>query len=113
MAEARLYDTSAVIELVARRRVELVPGYISAITAVEYPPAIPYSLGILYPSKRDYRLAIAWQVKLRRMGSPLPAADLLIAAQAYNNQLELVTLDKHFTIIKERLAPELRLTMQV
>ena len=113
MAEARLYDTSAAIELVARRRAEIIPGYISAITAIEYPPAIPYSLGVIYPTKRDYKVAIVWQVKLRKLGSPLPAADLLIPAQAYNNQLELVTLDKHFAIIREKLAPELKLVMNV
>lgn len=110
MEEGRLYDTSAVIELVARRRATLVPGYISILTAVEYPPAVPRSLGVLYPSKQDYRLAVAWQAKLRRLGNPLPAVDLVIAAQAYNNSLELVALDNHFKLIKEKLAPQLRLT---
>ncbi len=110
MEEGRLYDTSAVIELVARRRAALVPGYISILTAVEYPPAVPRSLGVLYPSKQDYRLAVAWQAKLRRLGNPLPAVDLVIAAQAYNNSLELVALDNHFKLIKEKLAPQLRLT---
>ena len=110
MEESRLYDTSAVIELVARRRAALVPGYISILTAVEYPPTVPRSLGVLYPSKQDYRLAVAWQAKLRRLGNPLPAVDLVIAAQAYNNSLELVALDNHFKLIKEKLAPQLRLT---
>lgn len=109
MEEGKLYDTSAVIELIARRRAPLVPGYISALTAVEYPPAVPRVLGILYPSKGDYRLAIAWQTRLRRLGQPMPAVDLVIAAQAYNNGMQLVTLDKHFQLLKERVAPDLKL----
>jgi len=113
MEESRIYDTSAVIELVARRRASIIPGYISVITAVEYPPAIPRALGILYPEKPDYRLAIAWQVKLRRLGSPLPASDLVIAAQAYNNNLELVTLDRHFQVLKEKIALALKLVLQL
>jgi hypothetical protein len=113
MEENKIYDTSAVIELIARKGIEVVPGYISIITAVEYPPAVPRVLGILYPEKRDYHLAIAWQSKLRRLGNPLPAADVIIAAQAYNHDLELITLDKHFQIIKEKLAPALKLTMQI
>ena len=110
MEEGKLYDTSAVIELIARRRAPLVPGYISVLTAVEYPPAVPRVQGILYPAKRDYRLAIAWQARLRRLGQPMPAVDLVIAAQAYNSGMELVTLDKHFRILKERVAPALKLT---
>ncbi len=109
MEEAKLYDTSAVIELVARRRLQLVPGYVSILTIIEYPPAATHVLGILYPSKRDYALAVYWQTRLRRMGCPLPAVDLVIAAQAYNRGLTLVTLDKHHRILRDKVAPELRL----
>ena len=112
MEEGKICDTSAVIELVARRKVGTIPGYISVVTAVEYPPAIPRALAILYPEKQDYHLAILWQTRLRRLGNPLPAADLIIAAQAYNHGLELVTLDKHFQLIKQKLAPSLKLTVQ-
>jgi len=47
-------------------------------------------------------------MKLRKIGNPLPAADLLIAATALNNRMTLVTLDDHFRIIGE-IEPELRL----
>ncbi|ALL01998.1 putative nucleic acid-binding protein [Pyrodictium delaneyi] len=110
MEEGKIYDTSAVIELVARRGAPLVPGYISVLTAVEYPPAVPRVLGILYPTKQDYRLAIAWQARLRKLGTPMPAVDLVIAAQAYNNGMELVALDKHFKLLKEKIAPDIKLT---
>lgn len=113
MEEGKLYDTSAVIELVARKGAALIPGYISVLTAIEYPPSIPRAMGILYPSKQDYKLAIAWQVKLRKIGYPLPAVDLVIAAQAYNNCLELVALDRHFKIIKEKLAADLKLVEKI
>ncbi len=88
---------------------QLIPGYVSILTTIEYPPAITHVTRILYPSKQDYKLAIVWQTKLRKISTPLPAVDLIIAAQAYNNELELVTLDKHFRIIKEKLASDLKL----
>ena len=110
--EEALYDTSAVIELVARRR-SSVPGYISILTVVEYPPAVRYARTILYPEKRDYALAVKWQVELRKRGRPLPAVDLVIAAQAYNRSLTLVTLDHHFRVIREEVAPDLRLVESV
>ena len=113
MEEGKLYDTSAVIDLIARRRASLVPGYISVLTAVEYPPAAPRALGILYPAKRDYRLAIAWQTRLHRLGQPMPAVDLVIAAQAYNNGMQLVTLDKHFQLLKEKITPDLKVTVKL
>ncbi len=101
MGASRLFDTGAVIELVARRGVELVPGAISVLTVVEYPPATTRALRILYPSKQDCATAIRWQVALRKRGTPLPAVDLIIAATAFNNGLTLVTLDKHFRLLKE------------
>ncbi len=112
MEQATLYDTSAVIELVARRRRRLVPGAVTILTAVEYPPAARYALEIVYPGKRDYALAVKWQALLRRRGSPLPAVDLVIAAVAYNRGMELVTLDKHFNVIRE-VEPGLRLRMSL
>ncbi len=106
--EEALYDTSAVIELVARRR-STVPGYVSILTVVEYPPVVRYARTILYPEKRDYALAVKWQVELRKRGSPIPAVDLVIAAQAYNRSLALVTLDRHFQVLRDTVAPGLRL----
>ncbi len=106
--EEAIYDTSAVIELVARRR-QRIPGYVSALTVVEYPPVLRFVDEVLYPRKKDYLLATKWQTELRRIGTPLPAVDLVIAAQAYNEDLVLVTLDKHFKLLKQLVAPGLEI----
>ena len=109
--EEALYDTSKVIEIVSKSK-EIVRGYISILTVIEYPPSIKYASKILYPEKRDYHLAIKWQVMLRKKGYPLPAVDLVIAAQAYNRGLVLITLDKHFEILKKEAVPELKLILE-
>ena len=100
MGPRRLFDTSAVIDLVVRRGVNSIPGFVSALTVVEYPPALLYIEKIIYPTKDDYALAIKWQQELRRKGTPLPAVDLIIAATAYNRSLIIVTRDRHFETLK-------------
>lgn len=109
--EEALYDTSIVIELVAKRR-QRIQGYVSILTVIEYPPVINYASKILYPEKKDYRLAIKWQTILRRKGNPLPAVNLIIAAQAYNRYLTLITLDKHFEALRREVAPDLKLILE-
>jgi len=49
---------------------------------------------------------------LRKKGYPLPAVDLIIAAQAHNRGLVLVTLDKYFEILKKEAVPELKLVLE-
>jgi len=105
--KVKLYDTSAVIELVLRRGYKTLIGAIS-ITVVEWPPAMLYVPEVLYPTEEDYKTAINWQIKLREIGNPLPAADLVIAATALNNGMTLTTLDDHFRIIGE-IEPKLKL----
>jgi predicted nucleic acid-binding protein len=51
------------------------------------------------------------QNKLSRQGSHLPATDLIIAAQAVNRNLILVTRDKHFKALKEKVALDLELEL--
>ncbi|MCE4599763.1 MAG: hypothetical protein F7C81_06160 [Desulfurococcales archaeon] len=109
--EEALYDTSTVIRIVAKNR-QRVQGYISILTVIEYPPALGYASRILYPEKRDYHLAVRWQTLLRRKGSPMPAVDLIIAAQAYNRNLTLITRDKHFELLKREVAPDLKLILE-
>ncbi len=109
--EEALYDTSAVIEVVAKNR-QRVRGYVSILTVIEYPPALNYASKVLYPEKRDYHLAVKWQALLRRKGNPMPAVDLVIAAQAYNKGLTLVTRDKHFEVLKREVAPDLKLVLE-
>ena len=109
--EETLYDTSVVVDVVARNR-QRIQGYISILTAIEYPPALSYASKILYPGKKDYHLAVKWQTLLRRKGNPLPAVDLIIAAQAYNKGLTLVTKDKHFKTLRKEVAPDLKLILE-
>ena len=109
--EEALYDTSAVIRIVAKNR-QRVQGYMSVLTVIEYPPALSYASRILYPEKKDYHLAVRWQTLLRRKGSSIPAADLIVAAQAYNRNLTLITCDKHFELLKREVAPDLKLILE-
>ena len=101
MEETRLYDTSAVIELIVNRRVSVIPGLVSIYTILEYPPSLKKVKEVLYPKKEDYLLALKWQIMLRKIGKRLPAVDLIIAAMGYNNNYTIVTLDEHFNTIKE------------
>jgi len=96
----RLYDTSAVIKLISKEKVEKIPGYITIYTVIEYPPALTAASEILYPTKEDYDTAIRWQIELRKKGNPLPSVDLIIMAIGYNNGYEIITMDKHFKYIK-------------
>ena len=109
--EEALYDTSIVIRIVARDR-QKIPGYISVLTVIEYPPALNYASKILYPEKRDYHLAIKWQTLLRKKGNPIPAVDLIIAAQACNRSLTLIASDKHFEILKKEATPNIKLVLK-
>ena len=106
-----LYDTSTVIEIVAKNK-QRVQGYISILTVIEYPPALSYASRILYPEKKDYHLAIKWQTLLRRKGYSIPVVDLIIAAQAYNRSLTLITHDKHFETLKRGIVPDLKLVLE-
>ena len=101
MEASKLYDTSIVIKLISKKKVDRIPGYITIYTIIEYPPSLKFADKILYPTKEDYETAIRWQVKLRKSGNPLPAVDLIIAAIGFNNGYEVITMDKHFKYIKE------------
>ena len=111
MAE-KLYDTSAVIELIVKKKQKYIPGPMTIFTVIEYPPSIKYTSEIIYPTKRDYAQAIKWQIVLRKHGSSLPAIDLLIAAIAFNRSMELVTLDNHFKVIKQ-IEPQLKIINKI
>lgn len=40
-------------------------------------------------------------VELLKIGKPIPAIDIIIAAIAINNKLKVITCDKHFLSVKE------------
>jgi len=64
----RLYDTSAVIDLVLRKDYKVVPGAVSIITVIEWPPVLNYVNGVLYPTKSDYAKAVELQVRVTQKG---------------------------------------------
>jgi len=110
LGENKIYNTSTVIELIKKRTMKKAP-YVSIITIIKYPPALNYAERIIYPTREDYLLAVERQNKLRRQGFPLPATNLIITAQAVNRNLVLVTRDKHFKTIKEKVAGGLELEL--
>ncbi len=98
MGEA-LYDTSALIE--AYRQGKVPKGCTTILNLVEFPKAMDFNLKVLYPSKSDYNLALEISLELLKIGKPLPAVDVIIAAVALNNNLSLVTKDRHFDSIRD------------
>jgi len=97
--EETLYDTSALIE--AYRQGKNPRGYTTVLNLVEFPKALDFKLKVLYPSKDDYNLALKISLELLKIGKPLPAVDVVVAAVALNNNLKLITGDRHFESIRE------------
>lgn len=62
-------------------------------------------------SIRDQLRASSLQEKLRVLGKPMGASDLLIAAVCLNKDEELVTLDEDFLVIKE-IEPSFRVIIE-
>ena len=58
-------------------------------------------LTVIYPLKSDYNLAIKLSKDLLKIGKPLPAIDVMVAAMALNRAMILVTSDSHFAVIQE------------
>jgi predicted nucleic acid-binding protein len=86
MGENKIYDTSAVIEIIKRGTRQRI-AFISVLTAVEYPPALHYAEVVLYPTKKDYALRIAVEHKVT-------VYDALFTAFALKKSLEFVTVDE-------------------
>jgi len=55
---------------------------------------------IYYNGVSDYNLAMKLS-KDARIGKPLPAIDIIVAAMALNRNMKLVTSDEHFAVIRE------------
>lgn len=105
-----LLDTDAVIEILRNKRYET--GAISIITLIEV-------LRGLDAEKRKKSKELLEEIfnllnldnsvietycsiyrKLKRKGTPIPDADLLIAATAISNNMSLKTKDEHFKRLK-------------
>ncbi len=91
-------DTNLLIE--GRR------GLTTILNVIEYPPASKGSR-LLFPKREDFLKSIEIMVKLREIGKPVPAMDVIIAAMCMRRDLKLLTKDRHFLFVKE-VEPEFR-----
>ena len=98
--EEVLYDTSALISILKSGK-KAARGFTTVLNIVEFPKALDLKgLGILYPTAEDYDEALKIAVSLLKIGKPVPAIDIVIAAMCLRRGLLLLTVDAHFTHIK-------------
>ena len=98
--EEILYDTSALINLLKSGK-QAARGFTTILNIVEFPKALDLKeLGILYPTVEDYEEALKIAVSLLKIGKPVPAIDIVIAAMCLRRGLLLLTTDVHFTHVK-------------
>jgi len=98
--EEVLYDTSALINLLKSGK-QAARGFTTILNIVEFPKALDLKeLGILYPTVEDYDEALKIAVSLLKIGKPVLAIDIVIAAICLRRGLLLLTADVHFTHIK-------------
>ena len=107
-----LFDTSALIKMFKEKEFQM--GAISVITLIEFLRGIPKNKR----SKTKKLLEEAFDIipldnhvileycnlyeELRKTGSLIPDADLIIAASAKTKNLKLITMDKHFEKLKNQ-----------
>ncbi|MDK2372678.1 MAG: DNA-binding protein [Candidatus Korarchaeota archaeon] len=107
-----ILDTSSVILRVSRGRE--VEGNITSITLIEYPPVRLYGKfrgKIYFLTEADQLRAASLQERMRSLGKPMSAADLLVAAVCLNRDEELLTTDEDFLSILE-IEPALRVIVE-
>jgi len=98
--EEVLYDTSALINFLKGGK-RAARGFTTILNIVEFPKALDLEeLDILYPTVEDYDEALKLAVSLLKIGKPVPAIDLVIAAVCMRRGLLLLTTDVHFMHIK-------------
>nr|MDO8114909.1 hypothetical protein [Candidatus Sigynarchaeota archaeon] len=95
-----MLDTNALIhwEKELRQEPTREPICITTIfSMVEYPEALKYpEITLLYPSIATYDKSIKYAAKLRKVGTMIPAIDVLIGTLAVERKVKLVTDDGHF-----------------
>lgn len=97
-----ILDTSSAIKRV--RRNEEITENLSILTLIEFPPIAGYEKfkgKIYFIREEDQIKAIELQEKLRKIGKPMSATDLLIASICVNRREELTTQDRDFLVITE------------
>lgn len=74
-------------------------GLTTIFSTIEYPPAFD-KCDILWPNKKDFKLAFKISMKLRKIGKPVGAIDIIVASMCINRNLQLLTKDKDFQSIR-------------
>ncbi len=101
MEENKILDTSI-----------LIAGYTGITTIfniIEYPPAHD-RCSVIWPQREDYAKAFAIATKLRKIGKPIGAIDIIIASICINRAFVLVSKDENFKTVKE-VEPSLKLEL--
>ncbi len=97
-----LLDTNALIVCIKKRNKDLFKlnySYTTIFSLIEYPIAInQVSLTYFYPNFNTYNKSIEYTSKLRKIGTPIPAIDILIGSITLEQNMNLVSNDKHFTL---------------
>lgn len=75
-------------------------GIITVFTAIEYSTSLKKSFEILFPDKYDYIKAMIIAERLKEIGKPIGAIDILISSMCLNRSFKLITKDSDFNIIK-------------
>ena len=97
-----ILDTSVVIDRVKRGK-EITEN-ITSITLIEYPPIASYKKffgNVYFVSEEDQILAVSLQIRLRKIGMPMSASDLLIAAVCIRTGELFMTYDEDFLSIRK------------
>lgn len=102
MEESKILDTSLLIN--GER------GLTTIFNIIEFPKALPNSK-VLFPEKRDFILSLFLMTKLLKIGKPIQAIDVLVAAMALNRDIALATADKRISFLKS-IAPGLKLEVK-
>ena len=91
-AKGEVLDASIIIE-----------GYSGLTTifgVIEHPPALGYCK-VLWPEKEDFYLALDLISRLRLIGRPVGAVDVIVASMCINRDMKLVTKDNDFEQVKK------------
>jgi predicted nucleic acid-binding protein len=109
--EEIVYDTNQLIDFAKKAKFDL-SGFTTIFNVIEFPKATEFEeLTVIYPTLEDYEESVGISLTLFRKGSPLPAADILIATMCIRRNFTLCTKDNHFANIKTvRNAFKLELT---
>ena len=91
MEESKVLDASALIAKDV--------GLTTIFGIIEYPPASKYC-DVLFPEEEDFNLAIEISWGLRKIGKPIGSVDIIVASMCINRDMQLLTKDKDFEIIK-------------